>query len=212
MTKAKKEIQLQKDGIRKWLGVHSERVAIIAISLAILLSIGFGLILKDRPEETQDSDRKVMPHKVKIQTEAEGSAGQKPVKTSFFLEPSPGEVLSMITELGGAELPAVNQKYSGLKVMWPLYYFGIQEQQAGQATLILDVDENGFGVGVSTTVDLGRYPQFLEMEHGKKIWLAGEITNVDMSGTGTIVMAVEHVSFKEDLMDAVVIKRLEKEK
>lgn len=111
--------------------------------------------------------------------------------------------MSLIKEAGDAELPASNQKYTGLRVMWPAYFFQILHQESNRATVLLDVAEDGFGVTIETEIDSLLFPEILVTERGTKIWIAGEIRGVDASGTGTIHMATEEVRFQDGLMEAI---------
>ena len=92
----------------------------------------------------------------------------------------------------------VNSKFSYLRVLWPAFFFTLEQDEAGQTTLLLDVSEDGFGVQIQSEVDVGAFPQLLELTTGEKMWLGGEILAVDPNGTGTIYIKTEHISFGDE--------------
>jgi hypothetical protein len=199
---------MTKKEFRIWLREKRELIAVVLAMLLILVSIILGLMIRQsNVHETEDS-KNVPPERVrmKVDQQEEGQSEQQPRKkttASFFLKPSPDEVLDIIKELGDADLPVANQKYTGLRVMWPVYFFQILSQELNRARVLLDVTEDGFGVTIETEIDTAQFPEILETERGRKIWIAGEIQGVDITGTGRIVMLTEEVRFQEALVDAI---------
>lgn len=196
-------------GIHAWLRAKRDMLIAGLIVAAVLLAIIVGmrvqknyLVRQQRDEEQRRAPEMVRLGSSEPSAEEGGQPKQKP-PTLFFLKPSPDEVLSLIMESGNAALPAANQKYTGLKVMWPAYFFQVMKQESGQASLLLDVSEDGFGVTIRTEVDTKRFPEILSLERGTKIWLAGELMGVDASGTGTIYLLTEELRFQDDLMEAI---------
>lgn len=117
----------------------------------------------------------------------------------FFLTPTAAEVLSALREADPyAEQPNL-QEGPPMKVMWPAYYFADQEiiENNGEAVILFDVDESGFGVILVCTIKLADYPQVKSLEPGQLIWVAGEVTEIDMEGTGTVSINVEYIRFDE---------------
>jgi hypothetical protein len=198
----------QKD-FKIWLREKREMIAVVLAMLLILISIILGLLIRQSNSNGTDDPKPGPPERVRMDVDSkqggEGSAQQTTKKTtaSFFLKPSPGEVLDIIKELGDAELPVANQKYTGLRVMWPVYFFQILSQESDRARVLLDVTEDGFGVTIETEIDITQFPEILETERGRKIWVAGEIQGVDITGTGRILMLTEEVRFQEGLLDAI---------
>jgi hypothetical protein len=125
----------------------------------------------------------------------EQAAGES---TAFFLEPSPNQLLQQLTSLENLNEGAVEGKYVGLRVLWPAYFFTLEEGQGSKRTLVLDVDENGFGVILESEVDIAAYPQLTTLEVGKKLWIGGEIQAVDRTGTGTVLLKAENLIFDGD--------------
>ncbi len=192
-----------------WLDEKRDMIVVSLIIFVVLISVVLGMRMQQNYTVQQRLEEEAKkPKKVKLAKDnAEKKAGQGSAKpapsASFFLKPSPDEVLSLIQEMGEGELPPDNQKYTGLRVMWPAYFFQIVSQQAGNATILLDVSADGFGVMIQTDVDLAKFPDILSIERGKKIWVAGELLGVDGKGTGTIIMTAEEVRFAENLEDAI---------
>lgn len=202
-----------KKQIMYWLDEKRDIIVVVLILCVVLVSVVMGLRMQQNYTVQQRLEEEAKkPKKVRFKQPETGEKSAKksgkPAKptASFFLKPSPDEVLSLIQEMGEGELPPGNQKYTGLRVMWPAYFFQVLSQQSNNASILLDVSADGFGVMIQTDIDLSRFPEILTIERGKKIWLAGEILGVDGKGTGTIVMNTEEVRFDENLADAIRAK------
>ena len=141
------------------------------------------------------------------ETGGEGSGGTSTAagdgSTTYFLKPSADEVLELIRETGQAQLPTESQEYTGFRVMWPCFYFGIQKLEGSRATVMFDISEDGFGATIVTDIDTQSYPEVTGLEPGKKVWLAGEIIGIDPTGTGTIHLIAEELRFEEGLLEAI---------
>lgn len=199
-----KEISMDAGESVGWLKKNKEIVILMVGVILFLLMVGIGLRWqrgvtggKTSPEVIRESV------KIKIDIEPDQSAEQEAQKlaqtSAFFLKPSPAEILTEIEKIGSAELSAPAKQYSGLRVLWPAYFFHVSKKILGSATVLLDVSEDGFGAAIMTDIDTSRFPQILEIERGKMIWVAGEIQAVDPTGTGTIYMRTEYVSFQDDM-------------
>ena len=197
-----------KKQILYWLNEKRDLIVVVLIVLVVLVSMVLGLKMqRNYTVQKRIEEAAAKPKKVRLPSKASGQGQQagsnsKP-KASFFLKPSPEEVLDVIEKMGEGELPAENQQYTGLRVMWPVYFFEVTGSEAGKANVLLDVSEDGFGVMIQTEIDTARFPDIMDVEQGKKIWIAGEIQGVDRTGTGTIVMTTEEVRYQEDLLDAI---------
>ena len=118
---------------------------------------------------------------------------------TFFLTPTAAEVLTALRDADPyAEQPDLKDG-PPMKVMWPGYYFPDQEiiEHDGTVSIQLDVDASGFGVILACTINLADYPQVKTLEPGQLIWVAGEVTEIDMEGTGTVFINVEYIRFDE---------------
>ncbi|RZW13852.1 MAG: hypothetical protein EX260_11085 [Desulfobulbaceae bacterium] len=87
--------------------------------------------------------------------------------------------------------------------MWPGYFFSFEQQDDGTTIVQLDVDENGFGVVLLCTLNLADFPEIQNLEPGKKVWVAGIVTSIDMEGTGTVQIDAEHIRYEESLLEAI---------
>lgn len=194
--------------IQQWVRAKRDIIIVCFIVLAVLVSIIIGMRMQKSYSAKQKADEQARnPVKVRLspsqQVSGEKNGNVKKAPASFFLKPSPDELLSIIHEMGAAELPPENLEYKGLRVMWPVYFFQIIEHQDGRSTVLLDVSKDGFGVTIKTEIDTQLFPEIIEMETGEKIWIAGEISGVDPTGTGSIHMVTEEVRFDENLMEAI---------
>lgn len=194
--------------IQEKLREKRDVIIVVLIIVAILFSIIIGMRMqKGYSARKHAEEQSRNPEKVQLNSSDQTIAGSENVErkpsASFFLKPSPDEVLSLIKEVGAGKLPPANQEYTGLRVMWPAYFFQVLQQQSNRATLLLDVSEDGFGVTIETEIDTTRFPAILSTEPGTKLWIAGEILGVDATGTGTIHMLAEEVRFQDNLMEAI---------
>ncbi len=134
--------------------------------------------------------------------EESGSPGKQPEtigSETFFITPTAAEVLTALRDADPyAEQPDLKDG-PPMKVMWPGYYFPDQEitEHEGKVHIQLDVDSSGFGVILACTINLADYPQVKALEPGQLIWVAGEVTEIDMEGTGTVSLNVEYIRFDE---------------
>lgn len=128
-----------------------------------------------------------------------GKEQSKPPVNTYFLKPTPAEIMSMVKDLVDSELPVPKEKYENLRIVWPVYFFQVNQQNGEKVEVQFDTSEDGFGVNVISEIDSLKYPEILTATLYQKIWLAGEITGIEASGTGTIFMKTEHVRFREEL-------------
>ena len=137
---------------------------------------------------------------------AEQDENKQPEKTSqtvgsgvFFLTPTAAEVLTAIRDADPYAEPPDLEGAPPMKVMWPGYYFPDQEivENNDEVIIQLDVDESGFGVILVCTIKLADYPEVKELQSGQQIWVAGEVTEIDMEGTGTVHITAEYIRFDE---------------
>jgi hypothetical protein len=195
--------------IKEKLREKRDIIIIVLTVIVVLLLIVIGTRMqKDRAlHQRAEEEASRPPEKVtlapKTQAGEEGQGSSQSTATTYFLHPSPEEMLALIRDLGQAQLPQQNQKYAGFSVMWPCYFFQVLKEEGGRATVLFDVSEDGFGATIVTDIDTTRFPEIRLTERGKKVWLAGEIIGVDPTGTGTIHIVSDEIRFEEGLMDAV---------
>jgi hypothetical protein len=110
----------------------------------------------------------------------------------FSRLPSPEEVTAKIESLDIHERKNEEKKLSQLRVIWPLYFFSLTKRGEDSATVMLDASEDGFGVIIICEINLQRYPGITNAHPGDRIWVAGQIAEVDTHGTGQIVLFAEY--------------------
>jgi hypothetical protein len=187
---------------RAFLKRNKERVILYGVLVAFFIVVGSGYFLRGGRKQELEQTKEAIPKAVALQVRqgVEGSAQEQGAtgSTPFFLEPSPDQLLQQLTSLENLNEGAVEGRYVGLRVLWPAYFFTLEEGQGSKRSLVLDVDEDGFGVILESEVDPAAYPQLTTLEVGKKLWIGGEIQAVDRAGTGTVFLKVENIIFDGD--------------
>ena len=177
---------------------HKERAALVGIGIAFLIFISGGIYLQKNKREIEPLPA-AAAMRVELKTEPQQrQESQSPTKsvaatTSYFLKPSPEELLEQLAAMGNLNAGVVDEKIAKMPVLWPAYFFALQTGEDGRMQLVLDVSEDGFGVVLESAVDLGLYPQLLELARGEKIWIGGKILAVDPAGTGTVYLETEQL-------------------
>jgi len=181
--------------------------------LIILISFLLGFVILLSIAGLYFRDHKTQPEKVKEEpTFVEGTISksnqnenaqpeqesQKIGSNTFFLKPSAADVLSALREADPYSEPQMLENTQAMKVMWPGYFFSTQDDSEKTAIVQLDVDESGFGVILICRVTLDDYPEVKNLTPGQKIWVAGEITEIDLEGTGSVFITVEYIRFDEE--------------
>ncbi len=174
------------------------------LAFAVLLTL---TTIYYRSGDKQDKSDKEEPVVVEgVIASKNQSETEKPPKQSetigsaaFFLTPTAAEVLSALREADPYTEQPDLQNGPPMKVMWPGYFFPDQEliENNDKITIQLDIDENGFGVILVCTVSVTDYPEVKTLKPGQQIWVAGEVTEIDMDGTGAIAINVEYIRFDE---------------
>ncbi len=187
--------------ILEFLKKHQERVTIVGLGISLVVFVGMGIYLqKSNSKEKEVSARKSRV-KVELQVRSEsgnvGKQGAGKKTSSFFLRPSPAELLEQLASMENLEESVAQEKLQYLRVLWPVYFFSLESSENGEA-IILDISEDGFGVVVRGDIQSSDYYEMAELNAGQKIWVAGEIAAVDPSGTGTVYLNIEFIDFSED--------------
>ncbi|MFN2353235.1 MAG: hypothetical protein ABR512_01750 [Desulfopila sp.] len=188
--------------IKDWMKKNWEWLITIAVfSVFLIILLIYTLFFKGNANDENHRARQLtsytIPADQRPETKTSSSDGKALQSSSFLLQPGPAELLQKLEGLSYSEFNQKADELPGLKVMWPVYFFSIKELQGNTAEVILDASEDGFGVLLLTRIDITTYPEILSLERGTKIWLAGEITGVDPSGTGRIMLATEQVRFDD---------------
>lgn len=188
----------------EFLRKHKERVTLIGMGIAFLCFVVGGIYLQKKNRQDQEPLPEVVAKTVELkiksqnQSEEQSKTASRGKTTSFFLKPSPDELLAELASMENLNDDVVHSKFLYLRVMWPAYFFTLEQTEDGKAALLLDVAEDGFGVIIRSEIDIASHPQLLELVGGEKVWIAGEIVAVDPSGTGTIHLKTEHFKFGDE--------------
>ncbi|MFT5698876.1 MAG: hypothetical protein ACI8ZB_001732 [Desulforhopalus sp.] len=192
-----------------FLKKHNERATIIGLGLALVVFVCAGLYLQNK----NSKGKKVAPEraamKVELQLDTQKTSGKNtapPNKTgSFFLRPSPAELLEQLSNMENLQEDVAQSKLQHLRVLWSVYFFSVESPESGES-ILLDISEDGFGAQVRGSINSIDYPQLKELKPGDKIWVAGEIIGVDPSGTGTVYLNIEILDFSESGPPAAIIE------
>jgi hypothetical protein len=177
---------------------HKERAALVGTGIAFLIFIGGGIYLQRNKQEQEPQPAAAMV-RVELETEPRHTqTSQSPTKpaaatTSYFLKPSPEELLEQLAAMENLNADVIEEKITQMPVLWPAYFFALQPGENGRTNVVLDVSEDGFGVVLKSAVDLGLYPQLVDLVVGDKIWIGGKILAVDSAGTGTVYLETDQL-------------------
>jgi len=192
-----------------FLKKHNERATIVGLCLGLIVFVGAGLYLQKKNSQIKVIPPLKEPTKIELevkQNETNGKSKSTAKKTSsFFLRPSPAELLEQLSSMENLQENVAQSKLQHLRVLWPVYYFSIESIE-GREALLLDNSEDGFGVEVRGDVNSTDYPNLNGLKTGDKIWVAGEIETVDPSGTGTVYLNIELLDFSDDGPPAATVE------
>lgn len=180
---------------------HKERATLVGLVFGFLFVVGGGIYLQKKKDDTPEALPEKKPKKLVIQIKnPDGNQGSQKVPSSeaFYLRPTADELLEQLSSLENLTESAINARFATLRLLWPVYFFSIEETEEGTLKLLSDVSEDGFGVMVQTEISSFDFPDLLEVEQGQKIWIGGELLAVDPAGTGVIHLKTEYITLKED--------------
>lgn len=197
---AKKITVNSNNALFHFLKKYRQKVVLTGVGVAFLLFAGGGFYLQKK--HRSEKEQPAVPNAVELKVGKEKAKGEQDSTSSqrqesFLLRPSPDELLQQLASMENLNGNVADAKFTGLRVLWPVYYFDNQDAGGGKATLLLDVSEDGFGVLVESEVELSAYPAISTLQVGQKIWIGGEILAVDPSGTGTIFLKTEHLQYND---------------
>jgi len=184
-----------------FLKKHNERATIVGLGIGLIVFVGLGIYLQKKNSQEKEAPLLREPIKIELevkQNEVPSKSNSTSKKTnSFFLKPSPAELLQQLSSMENLQESVAQSKLKHLRVLWQVYYFNVESVEGGDA-LSLDISEDGFGVEVRGNINSTDYPQLSGLKIGDKIWVAGEIEAVDPSGTGTVYLKIELLDFTDD--------------
>jgi hypothetical protein len=193
-----------------WLRTHRKWLVPTGVAtILISLLFSFTLHLQHRKQEARNGAADVKnDDKIAVRTDIPQDTPKQitdlPAKmipedkiSGFSREPPPDELTRKMEVMDEQERKTEEKKFAELRVVWPLYFFKIVKRGQDTATVMLDASEDGFGVIIVTEINLQRYPGIAASQPGDRIWIAGQISNVDTHGTGQIVLISEYVGFTD---------------
>lgn len=184
---------MDKQKLLAFVTKYRERFALIGLAVGLVMFVGIGLYMQKNNQEQKSKLPDAAPKKVeftpKQAIDADPAAGKV---HSYYLQPSPTELLAKLTALQGLNDDAIARQFVSLRVLWPAYFFSA-EGESTEKQLLLDVSEDGFGVVMRGSVTLTDYPLINVLQQGDKVWVGGEISAVDPEGTGTVYLRIEYV-------------------
>lgn len=193
---------------------HKERVSLLGVGLAFLIFIGGGLYLQKNNKREKEPAVAAFPVGVELKTPQKENGKRvdeaTAPTTSYFLKPSPDELLQQLASMKGLTEAVVNEKFSNLSVLWPAYFFTLRTTEDGRNSLLLDVSEDGFGVVIESEINPLLYPQVRGLTSGEKIWIGGQILAVDPAGTGTIYIRTEQLRIGEEAPLTFILQKTDK--
>ena len=202
-----------------WLKKKQDVLIVAGLLVLMGVLVYIGMNMQKSYLRSNDAEGEKPPEKVRLRSPGKSQSAKDQAaqgqgqqggssSTTYFLAPTPAEVMSMVKEIVDSELPVPKERYENLRIVWPVYFFQIGEQDGEKATVEFDTSADGFGVNIVTEIDSLKYPEILSAEPYQKMWLAGVIEAIDAAGTGTIYMQAEHIRFEEELVE--VQKAMEK--
>ncbi|THB77512.1 MAG: hypothetical protein D6B25_06485 [Desulfobulbaceae bacterium] len=178
-----------------------ELAVLVGMIIAFVLVLSLtGLYFRNRQAPEKNKEDITLVEGTISPDQNQEHTNSEPVKIgsdAFFLKPSADEVLTALKEAAGEGIQELPIEHPPMKVMWPGYFFSVERTESGEGLMQLDVDENGFGVVLVCSVKLDDYPQVTKLTQGQKIWVAGQVTAIDMDGTGGVHITVEYIRFDD---------------
>lgn len=184
--------------MRQFLKKHKEKLTLLGLGLAFVLFIGLGLYLQKQPKTVKEPMAPEAPASVKLahpkSQEKQGAKEPAASAGSYFLKPSPDELLAQLASMKNLNSDVIEAKFTNLPVLWPAYFFALRKEEDGRTKVILDVSEDGFGVMLQSEVEAAVQPSLTGLSRGEKVWIGGKIVAVDPAGTGTIYLKMEQLT------------------
>lgn len=190
--------------IKAWAMKNKEILIIIGVFLffLVLTVVGYNMRPEAKPPKGEEVVQiPISPPKAVTSPATDDKKTNEADKTkpaaskAYFTQISPNEILKRIQEYGEVEALPVDYQVSHLPVGWVVYFFSLGDRKDNIVTVTFDSSETGFGSSIICEIDVSVYPQFADMQIGKKIWLAGTIEAVNPNGTGTFYIAPDYFNF-----------------
>lgn len=201
--------------VREFFVKHRERITLLGVAAAFFVFIGGGIYLQAHRKRDPVPLPVAQPVSVDLNAAGPSAGGQNTTepgtaKTTYFLKPSPEELLQQLETMENFNDSIVDQKFAQMPVLWPVYFFSLQDTADGLKSIVLDVSENGFGIVIKSEVDPNLYPQLQSLTRGDKIWIGGKIEAIDQAGTGTIYLKTEQLRDSPEALFAAPLQGSDK--
>lgn len=184
-----------------FLKKHRDRATIVGLGFGLIVFVVLGIYLQKRNSKVKEIPPVKKPTQIVLEVKQDKNSSNNnstsKKTSSFFLRPSPAELLKQLSSMENLQESVAQSKLQHLRVLWQVYYFSLESVE-GRDALSLDISEDGFGVVVRGDINRADYPQLNGVKTGDKIWVAGEIEAVDLTGTGTVYLKIELLDFTED--------------
>ncbi len=189
---------------------YKERVALTGVVVSFLFFIGGGILLQQlNKKQGADELAEESPKKVKLQVNTKNSPKKKGEKntaassTTFFLQPSAETLVDQLQQMQNLKPDVAQKKLRALRVLWPVFFFESREENKKNIASF-DISKDGFGVIVEAEYSPERFPELEGVARGRKLWLGGEISGIDLSGTGRVVLQLEYIDFSQGIPGVAV--------
>lgn len=189
----------------EYIKKYRERVVLTGVALSFLLFIGGGIFLQNLNSRKSDEEKALeLPEQVELEVQkvSDGKDGaahsSSSTSSSFLLQPSAETLVQQLQEMQNLRPDVAQKKLQTLRVLWPVYFFEIKESEQ-QRLASFDISSDGFGVVVRAAYSPERFPELDGIAPGRKLWVGGEITMVDLSGTGSVELKLEYVDFSDGI-------------
>ncbi len=119
--------------MKQFVKKHKERLTLVGLVLAFVLFIGGGLYLQKHSKTARESMTTAAPVSVQLE-QPKGQEGQQAKSsstavTTYFLKPSPDELLTQLAAMENLNGDVVEAKYANLPVLWPAYFFALRKRK-----------------------------------------------------------------------------------
>ena len=94
--------------------------------------------------------------------------------------PLPNEIVNAIDKLPPLLRESAEENYLGLKVKWRTRLRTIYPPEENVVKVMLDTGEMGIAL-ILCRVDITQYPELKIAKTKQKLWIAGEITNIEFN-------------------------------
>ncbi len=189
---------------------YKAQVLLVGVVISFLFFIGGSLLLQQRnsQQKTEALQSAGQPTLVELKVgkgrKAEETAGDaaSAASATFLREPSAEALIQQLRDMQNLQADVAQKRLQALRVLWPVFFFEIR-RQGEKSIASFDIAPDGFGVVVEVEYSPARFPEIADINRGDRVWLGGEITAVELSGTGRVQLRLEYIDFSPELPGVV---------